>query len=277
MVDMENTVAVTQPDSVSVDAVQDQATVKTENELEKLLLAEDRAQEAAASETETSEDEQAHEEAVPKGIKGRIQAAEAKADQRGYDRGRQEALKELENYKASVAEKIRKLEELELEEEAKQLAKQENISLGIAKRLIKAERGLPTTERTPEPPARDDNGRFSSVKADSGVRERAEMLMKQAESIKTAYGADVLETFKNDKTVQQKVGSGEWDMRDVYIHMLNTKPKTDAAQEADAPSPIRSGGGAQRGINANDIAGLSNRAFEKMQESIRKGKVYKFE
>lgn len=277
MVDMENTVAVTQPDSVSDDAVQDQATVETENELEKLLLAEDGAQEAAASETETSEDEQAHEEAVPKGIKGRIQAAEAKADQRGYDRGRQEALRELENYKASVAEKIRKLEELELEEEAKQLAKQENISLGIAKRLIKAERGLPTTERTPEPPARDDNGRFSSAKADGGVRERAEMLMKQAESIKTAYGADVLETFKNDKNVQQKVGSGEWDMRDVYIHMLNTKPKTDDAQEADAPSPIRSGGGAQRGINANDIAGLSNRAFEKMQESIRKGKVYKFE
>ena len=82
MQDMEKTVAVTQPDSVSDDAVQDQATENTQSELEQFLSSvEGEAHKADAQDTETREETQTSEAEpeVPKGIKGRIQAAEAKA------------------------------------------------------------------------------------------------------------------------------------------------------------------------------------------------------
>lgn len=277
MVDMENTVATTQPDSVSVDAVQDQATETTQNELEQFLSSvEEETHEADAQETDTNEAEKASEAEpeVPKGIKGRIQAAEAKADQRGYERGRDEAMRELETYKQQMSERLKKLEEFELEQEAKALAEQEKCSIGIAKRIIRAERGLPAQEKAPESPARDERGRFS-VRTDNDVRQRAENLMKQANDIRSRYGADVLETFKNDKSVQQKVGSGEWDMRDVYIHMLSTKQQ-ERVQETNAPTPIRSGG-AQRSVGAPSISSLSSKGLDALNESIRKGKTYRFD
>lgn len=277
MQDMEKTVAVTQPDSVSVDAVQDQATENTPSELEQFLsTVEAEAHEADAQETEAREETQASEAEpeVPKGIKGRIHAAEAKADQRGYERGRDEAMRELETYKQQMAERLRKLEEFELEQEAQALAEQEKCSIGIAKRIIRAERGLPAQEKAPEAPVRDEKGRFT-VRPDNDVRQKAEMLMNQANSIKSTYGADVLEAFRNDKAIQQKVGSGEWDMRDVYIHMLSSKQK-ERVQETNAPAPVRSGG-AQRSVGAPSISGLSNKGLDALNESIRKGKTFRFD
>ncbi len=277
MQDMEKTVAVTQPDSVSVDAVQDQATEETRNELEQFLSSvEDEAHEADANSADTNGTERASEaeHEVPKGIKGRIQAAEAKADKLGYERGRDEAMRELETYKQQMAERFKKLEEFELEQEAKALAEQEKCSIGIARRLIRAEKGLPAQEKAPEAPARDEKGRFS-VRPDNDLRVKAETLMKQANDIKSLYGADVLETFRNDKTVQQKVGSGEWDMRDVYIHMLSNK-KQASAEETNTPAPVRSGG-AQRTVGVKSISDLNRKGLDALNESIRKGKTYRFD
>lgn len=274
MQDMEKTVAVTQPDSVSDDAVQDQATDETQSELEQFLSSvEGEAHEADAQDAETREETQTSEAEpeVPKGIKGRIQAAEAKADKLGYERGRDEARREFEE---KFAERLRKLEEYELEQEAKVLADQEKCSIGLAKRLIRAEKGIPAQEKAPEAPVRDEKGRFS-VRPDNDVRQKAETLMKQANDIKSLYGADVLETFKNDKAIQQKVGSGEWDMRDVYIHMLSAQ-KAERVQETNTPQPIRSGG-AQRTVGVTSISGLSKKGFDALNESLRTGKTIRFD
>lgn len=276
MLDTEKTVEVTQSDSVSVDAVQDQATDSTPNDLEQFLMAEEaEAHEADAQEVTEAETVQADkaDNEVPKGIKGRIQAAEAKADKRGYDRGRDEAMREFESYKQQMAEAFKELEEFKLERDAKKLAEQEHCSIGLAKRILRAEKGVAPAQETPvNVPARDEKGRFTANAGDE-VQRRAEDLMKQAQSIKTAYGADVLETFRNDKAVQEKVGSGEWDMRDVYIHMLKSEKQT---KPNNTVRPVRSGGG-QNTYSAKGIRDLSSKGFDALNESIRKGKTFRFD
>ena len=269
MVDMESTVAVTQPDSVSDDAVQDQATVETEQSaLEQFLMDEPPEQDAGTAEqTEETANVQNEEAPVSKGIRGRIQAAETKADKAGYDRGRMEAMREFEAYKAEMDAKLQKFYEYEIDMEARELARTEKCSLELAKRIVRAEKGISApvkaetqiqtkTEETP-------------VKTANTVEVRANELMNQANKIKAEYGIDTLEIFKNDAEVRKKVGSGEWDMKDVLIHTMNKPKETRPA----APRPVRAS--ATRSVDVGNISKLSNEDWEKFNQKIAKGAVYR--
>lgn len=275
MVDMGSTVAVTQPDSVSVDAVQDQATVETEqqNALEQFLMEETPEQDAV---TENTEEETVHEQEqdeapVSKGIKGRIQAAEAKADKLGYERGRTEAMREFEAYKAEIDAKLRKFQEMEIEQEARELARAEKCSVELAKRIIKAERGInPAESKTPVAPRTEANTE-RSFSATNDAEARAKALMEQAESIRAAHGVDTLEIFKNDPEVRRKVGSGAWDMKDVLVHSVMLK---NTPAKPVSPKPIHASGSRSYDGGLN-FETMTDAQFEQFQKKIKSGAVYR--
>ncbi len=273
MVDMENTVAVTQPDSVSADAVQDQETVETEQSaLEQFLMEAEPEQDAETEGTsfETEQTQEQDETPVSKGIKGRIQAAEAKADRNGYDRGRAEVQREFEAYKAEINEKLREFEEYKLDKEARELAAKEKCSVDFAKRLIRAEKGLPTFEKPVNTPVRAEEATRHSQPQNS-AEEMAKTLMAQAQSIQKTHGVDTLEIFKNDPEVRKKVGSGEWDMRDVLIHSVM---KNKSEQKTASPKPIHASGSRsyEGGIDFNN---MTDAQYDQFRKRIINGAVYR--
>lgn len=272
MVDMESTVEVTQPDSVSDDAVQDQATVETEanDALEQFLMDEPEQDAGTEENPENTVKEQQNEVPLNKGIKGRIAAAEAKADKLGYERGRTEAMREFEAYKAEIDAKLRKFQEMEIEQEARELARAEKCSVELAKRIIKAERGInPAETKTPVTPHAEANTE-RSFSAPNDAEARAKVLMAQAESIRNTHGVDTLEIFRTNEEVRKKVGSGAWDMRDVLVYSLTQTKKTEPVKPAPAPKPVHSGGNAGYNVGLN-FETMTNEQFAKFKAKIRGG------
>lgn len=270
MVDIENT-GVETTESVSEEAAVSQEQTETTALDEFMAEIEDNGQEAdAQTDTEESNEaetqqEQTNESPREKGIKGRIHAAEAKADKAGYDRGRAEAFREWEAEKAKYEERLAKFAEMELEADAKELAAKEHCSVDFAKRILRMERGLPATDtpKTPKPSP-------VAPKQQTDVQARAQALYTQAQDVQKQYGIDVLELFQKDDTVKAKVSSGEWDFKDVALNVLSSGQKTKKA----TPAPVRSGGGkATKG--GLDFANMSDADFDKFNEQIRKGAVFR--
>lgn len=273
MENMVATVGVPMTESVPDDAVQAQETVETEqqNALEQFISDEIAEQDAETQEQpeETAEGKTETETPVSKGLKGRIAAAEQKADKAGYERGRAEVQREFEAYKASVSEKMQKYQEYELEQEAKKLAKSESCSVELAKRIIRAERGIQAPMNTPVQTAVAQNT-GTAVPESNTAEERARALMSQAESIKSTHGVDTLEIFRTNEEVRKKVGSGEWDMRDVLVYSLTQTKKTEPVKPAPAPKPVHSGGNAGYNVGMN-FETMTNEQFEKFKAKIRGG------
>lgn len=230
---------------------------------------------AATSDEEASSDgeqEQAQEKqpAVDKGLKGRLNQVE----RRGYARGQQEARAAWEAERAVYEAKLAKYAEMELQQEAKKLAADENISEAIAIRLLRAERGMPAKpqeESKPEAQPRGTDGRFvarqqEAPAADNTAHVRAEMLMAQAETIRKATGVDVLEIFQNDADVKRKVASGEWDFADVAAQQAQTSRKR-------APSVVRSPN-STGGVMGKSIQNMSSAEFEKLDDMLSRGYVF---
>ena len=165
---------------------------------------------------------------VPKALRGRIKGAES----RGYERGKREV---EEQYRQDLEE----LANLRLERDAKELAEQEKISVSMATRLLRAERGVSAPQK----------------EAHNSVEERAQVLYNQANTIKNVTGIDVLEMFNNDQDIHQKVVSGEWDFTDVA-----------KSYKQHVPAPVRSTG--QTGIEGRSIANMSDEEFEKFDKLL---------
>lgn len=110
----------------------------------------------------------------------------------------------------------------------------------------------------PEPTPRDEQGRFVP-REDPKARARAELLSQQAEKIKNNRGIDVMQTFNDDPTVQQKVLSGEWDFYDV-------------AEYHRPMAPMRSPNGANTG--AFNVSNMSDEQFDRLLANLAAGKKY---
>lgn len=199
-----------------------------------------------------------------KGIKGRIQAERAKADKSGYERGRAEAQAEFDRVKAEYEQQLAKYKELELESEAQELSRTEHISVEFAKRILRAEKGVkaPTTQ---QPQA-------TSQQPTLDVKQRAQELYTQAQTVKQQYGIDPLEVFQRDQSVRAKVANGEWDMKDVALYAMKQNPTTE--YKKPTPAPVRSGATRAQTSGGLDFANMSDEDFDKFNEKIRRGEKY---
>jgi hypothetical protein len=215
-----------------------------------------------ASEEEPSQDG-AQEQKPTGGIKGRLLASE----QKGYSRGKAEAeaswQQERDRYEARIAE----LQEYEIRDEAKKLADAEHISLAIAERLIRAEKGLPARQQTPEQQPRqdqprDEHGRFTARDSgDSDVQAYAKQLLDQATQIKRLTGLDVMSLYNSDDTVKRRISSREINFFDLAEEMKNGSRKM--------PPVVRASNGTTDGKKG--ILGMSDAQFERMDELIDQG------
>ncbi len=216
---------------------------------------------------------------VPKGLKGRIQAAETKADARGYERGRTEAMREWEAQKADYEAKLAKYAEMELENDAKELAAKEKCSIDLAKRLLRMERGMmkPAAEKEESDkdtaPTRDAKGRFASRGNDAGtdVQARAQLLYDQAQAVQKSTGIDVLGLFQTDAEVKRAVVSGEKDFKDIALERL---AGGDRGARKPAPKPVSSGG-AQAQSRVFSFKNMTDEEFEQFDRRIAQGAVYR--
>lgn len=151
-----------------------------------------------------------------KALKGRLNDYERK----GYKRGYTEAEQKLRaDYEQELTELRQYKQEREIDRLAQELADTEQISLELAKRIIRAEQSLPKAKQETAP---------TEPQADVYAQREAELL-KQEDFVQRAYGISALELFNNaDDTTKAKIARGEMDFIDLAKESLETKkvPKT---------------------------------------------------
>ena len=211
-------------------------------------------------------------EKADKGIRGRMKAYEAKGENRGYERGKAEAQAAWEAERKTYEERLSKLQELELQDEAKKLAVEEKISEKLALRLLRAERGIgPSSE--PAKAERDAQGRFMAKTADEPAHAElakqpdthVKMLLRQAERIHKSTGVDVNALFQAAPAdVKQKIALGEMDFEDLAA----------MANKRHASPPVRTANN-NSGVEGLSIRNMSDEQFERLNQAISKG--YKFD
>lgn len=277
MFDNENTVEVTTNESVHDDGVQAREDVGeigaaldafiSDGEQTEETQTED-STEAATVETEDTE----RGKKEPSWLKLRIQDVRTKADKAGYER----AMSEWQAKQTEYETRLRKLEELEIEEDAKAFAAKEHCSVELAKRVIRMERGIkPTEEVSEKTVARDAQGRFTKqtdapveAKPTNDAETRAKALYEQAQLVTRATGVDVLELFKENDEVKRLVGSGEWDFADV------AREYAKAGGKSKPPAPVRASNTRTQG-GTIDFMKMSSADFEKFQSKIHGGATFK--
>lgn len=202
-----------------------------------------------------------------KGIKGRIQAERSKADRQGYERGRAEALREFEKQKADYEARLAKFAEMELATEAQQLANTEHISIELAKRILRAEKGNVGSTPAPAQPTVQQ-----PASQQSDVEQYARMLYAQAQDIQKQYGFDVMDYYNSNADVKQKVNSREWDFKDVALFAMRQAPTTE--QKKPTPAPVRSGAPRASKAGGLDFATMSDEDFDKFNAKVSRGERY---
>ena len=221
-----------------------------------------------ASEEQNSQDdagkgeEEAHDNSG--GIRGRLLASE----QKGYKRGQEEAQAAWQQERARYEERIAALEDLEIRDEAQKLAASEKISVSIAERIIRAERGRPAPVKQEKAAPqdtrpRDAQGRFVSQQSD--VDAKAKSLMDQAQNITRMGGPDVVSIFNSDKEIQRRVASGEIDFYDLAREYGNTPRKNTPPV---VPRTSSDGG------HMRTVSSLTDKQFDELDRNLAGGAVY---
>ena len=105
--------------------------------------------------------------------------------------------------------------------------------------------------------------------ADAVIEERAGMLMAQARTIVEAGGPDMLEVFRQDPVIREKVLSGEWDFQVGYGFMLG-KESAGKNGRRSVPSVVRSPNNAS---TRKSVAGMSDKEFDALDERLSRGEV----
>lgn len=276
MNEFENTVDT----EVTEESVQDDAALASQSEetesngvmtiAELLNTDAEASSDSAVEETQDAEvqHEQAKEEKVSGGIKGRLLAENRK----GYQAGLTEAQKQWEAKEAEYKATIERLQGYELKERAAQIAKEQNVSEAIAMFLAKNGFGA-EGEHHPEPvktPMRDaETGRFISQKQaestqKSATDERADFLFEQAKNIQRMNGIDAVEMFANlDAATRNKIANGEMDFYDMV------RESSTAAAHKRTPPNIKTNSAGGR-VNYKN---MSDDDIDRMNDYLMKGGV----
>lgn len=107
--------------------------------------------------------------------------------------------------------------------------------------------------------------------AEGAVEERAALLMEQAEAISAAGGPDMLEVFREDPTIREKVATGEWDFQVAYGYLLGRESAGGNARgRRGVPPAVRTPNNAN---TRRSVAGMSDQEFEALNERLSRGEV----
>lgn len=272
---MNDTVEVTQPVSVQDDAAQEQATNALEEFMAESDEGENEEQGTEKTETQVSEEPETQPEPqaqaqtnndLPKGIRGRIQAAEAKADRSGYERGKRETEAQYQAKIADYEQRLSKYSELEVTQEAQELARKEHISLEFAKRVIRAEKGIGRAEtvQQPQPAAKPQSAKFDEA-----------LLKAQYDNLKSAYGIDMFAEGVMKQEEIEAVTQGKSDFNAVALRILSERGKqTQQTQtQQTPPAPVKSTGTQHK--PAYDFMSMTDEEFDRFNGKIGKGRIYK--
>lgn len=189
-------------------------------------------------------------------VKNRIEKAVARA-----------VAEERARMQAEFDQQIAPYREHMLEMEAQDLVRTGKVKdLDTARELVRYRQGQPQPERQEQP--RNEQGQYASNQEpsrDPAIQARIDMLEYQAKKIKDQRGVDVIEEFKNNSKVKQKLVSGEWDFYDVADYMSGKNKR--------APAPMRSPNGAS-GANRTAIDNMSDEQFDRLEKRIKEGARY---
>lgn len=287
----DNTVVDTMTDITPDDAGQGQPTELDEQQGQ----ISEKLREFIGEVDEDDEQEKANPEPAPEEpkrepgwLKMRLEDEKRKGDKAGYERGRQE----IESYKAQLAEMQAKLDryaDIELEQEAKEIAVKEGCSVDFAKRLLRAERGVkppiqtaPTADKgqkeQAKTPARDEHGRFVAAEQNAEPSKdtyeaEAQRLYDEAKLVEKATGVDVLKLYAENPEVQKRVlsrGDDHWDFGDVAREYMK-----EVGHAKRTPQPVRSGGTNERGTGSIDFANMTRKQYEAFNRKIDEGYEYR--
>lgn len=202
-----------------------------------------------------------------KGLRGRAKQFE----QRGYNRGMKEAESKWAERERDYQDRLAKYEQMELANEARQFAQENNVPENFALEYLRMKKGMPAAEQP-----RDDAGRFAPqppAAADDTARveaqARARTLMTQAEAFeKMSDGAvtreAILDAFQSDADMHQKVVSGEWDFTDIGRALSGNAQR--------APRVTRNANNGK--IGTSTFLNMSEEDFAKFDRQISAGAVY---
>lgn len=194
----------------------------------------------------------------PGWIKQRVGAAVNKAVAEAEARIRAE-------YEAQLAP----LREAELEREADKLVadgtiKNREIALEYVRNRKNAGSPKPDSSTASAAPARDEHGRFvgkESTPEAAQAKQRADMLVAQADALKRTSGVDLMALYNTDVAVRQKILSGEWDFVDVLNH-------TQQNAAPSVPAPTRS---ANMTLGGMSISKMNDSQLDKLNDLLRSG------
>lgn len=106
---------------------------------------------------------------------------------------------------------------------------------------------------------RDGKGRF--VSTDDSVNQRASTLAAQAKAIMAAGGPDVMQAYRDDPNVRDRILSGAADFADIATEMRSGR---------STPTPVRAANG--QSVSTSSIGSMTDEQFDRLNALLRKGK-----
>jgi len=160
---------------------------------------------------------------------------------------------------AEFERQLAPLREKQLNDEARELVRSgEFKSLDRAKEYLQLKQGVKPEVKEEQP--RNDKGQFTP-KGDPEVSARVKLLAHQADTIKAKTGVDVMEEYRRDPELKEKLFRGEMDFYDVAETMKSPKKRP--------PSPMRSPNGASGKMNS--ILNMSKEEFARFEKRLDEG------
>lgn len=218
---------------------------------------------AFADEGKPAEDQQAQQD--PQGTGGELKEP-------GYVKKRIESAvaKALADYEAKMEARYAPLQERLFEMDAQELVRSGKVKdLETAKELVRYRNGMPAAPAAEPQQPRNAQGQFTRQEqptSDPATSARIDMLQHQANRIKANGGPDVIDEFKTNPEIRQKVINGEMDFYEV-AEQMRSSPKRKA------PSPMRSPNGAS-GSQKTAIDNMTDEQFARLEKRISEGARY---
>ena len=215
-----------------------------------------------------AEDAKPAEEEEPAQEKG---ASEPGWIKKRVDKAVQKAVAETEaRMQAMFDAQMAPIREKLLEDEANKLVKNGTVrDLETAKELLRYRQGMSPEPTQGEGQPRNEKGQFAPApERDPAIQAQIDMLQHQADRILDGGGPDVIEAFRNDPDIKEKVIRGEMDFYDVAEYLEDMQE-----QRRKPPAPMRSPNGAS-GSEKSTIASMSDEQFEKFEKKVSSGVRY---
>ena len=215
-----------------------------------------------------AEDAKPAEEEEPAQEKG---ASEPGWIKKRVDKAVQKAVAETEaRMQAMFDAQMAPIREKLLEDEANKLVKNGTVrDLETAKELLRYRQGMSPEPAQGEGQPRNEKGQFAPApERDPAIQAQIDMLQHQADRILDGGGPDVIEAFRNDPDIKEKVIRGEMDFYDVAEYLEDMQE-----QRRKPPAPMRSPNGAS-GSEKSTIASMSDEQFEKFEKKVSSGVRY---